>query len=96
MVGQLSSGDNGDERRDGAGDTEPRNGDDYPDTAWRHTGDDTWFRLSIVPLVIAVLRYALVVDQGGGGAPEEVVLSDRVLQIVGLIWLVTFALGVRG
>jgi decaprenyl-phosphate phosphoribosyltransferase len=61
-----------------------------------HTGDDTWFRLSIVPLVIAVLRYALVVDQGGGGAPEEVVLSDRTLQIVGLIWLVTFALGVRG
>jgi decaprenyl-phosphate phosphoribosyltransferase len=61
-----------------------------------HTGDDTWFRLSIVPFVIAVLRYALVVDQGGGGAPEEVVLSDRVLQIVGLIWLVTFALGVRG
>ncbi len=61
-----------------------------------HTGDDTWFRLSIVPLVIAVLRYALVVDQGGGGAPEEVVLSDRTLQIVGLIWLVIFALGVRG
>lgn len=60
------------------------------------TGDDTWFRLSIVPFVIAVLRYALVVDQGGGGAPEEVVLSDRVLQVVGLIWLVTFALGVRG
>ena len=61
-----------------------------------HTGDETWFRLSIVPFVIAVLRYALVVDQGGGGAPEEVVLSDRVLQIVGLVWLVTFALGVRG
>jgi len=61
-----------------------------------HTGDETWFRLSIVPLVIAVLRYALVVDQGGGGAPEEVVLSDRTLQLVGVIWLVFFALGVRG
>lgn len=60
------------------------------------TGDETWFRLSIVPLVIAVLRYALVVDQGGGGAPEEVVLADRTLQIVGLVWLVTFALGVSG
>jgi len=60
------------------------------------TGDTTWFRLSIVPFVIAVLRYALVIDQGGGGAPEEVVLSDRVLQIVGLIWMITFALGVRG
>jgi decaprenyl-phosphate phosphoribosyltransferase len=61
-----------------------------------HTGDDTWFRLSIVPFVIAVLRYALVVEKGGGGAPEEVVLADRTLQIVGLVWLVTFALGVRG
>jgi decaprenyl-phosphate phosphoribosyltransferase len=61
-----------------------------------HTGDETWFRLSIVPFVIAVLRYALVIDQGGGGAPEEVVLSDRTLQIVGLVWLVLFALGVRG
>jgi decaprenyl-phosphate phosphoribosyltransferase len=61
-----------------------------------HTGDETWFRLSIVPFVIAVLRYALVVDQGGGGAPEEVVLSDRVLQLVGVVWLITFALGVRG
>jgi len=60
------------------------------------TGDETWFRLSIVPFVIAVLRYALVIDQGGGGAPEEVVLSDRVLQVVGLIWVITFALGVRG
>jgi decaprenyl-phosphate phosphoribosyltransferase len=61
-----------------------------------HTGDETWFRLSIVPFVIAVLRYALVIDQGGGGAPEEVVISDRTLQIVGLIWIILFGLGVRG
>ena len=60
------------------------------------TGDETWFRLSIVPFVIAVLRYALVVDQGGGGAPEEVVLSDRVLQIIGVVWLITFGLGING
>jgi decaprenyl-phosphate phosphoribosyltransferase len=60
------------------------------------TGDTTWFRLSIVPFVIAVLRYALVIDLGGGGAPEEVVLSDRVLQVVGAIWAITFALGIHG
>ena len=36
-----------------------------------HTGDDTWFRLSIVPFVIAVLRYALVVDQGGAARPKR-------------------------
>ena len=39
--------------------------------------------LSIVPFVLAVLRYALVIEQGGGGAPEEVVLCDRVLQVLG-------------
>jgi len=60
------------------------------------TGDTFWFRISIVPFVIAVLRYALVIDQGGGGAPEEVVLSDRVLQVVGLVFVITFAVGVHG
>jgi len=60
------------------------------------SGDDTWFRLSIVPLVTAVLRYALVIERGGGGAPEEVVLSDRVLQVLGIVWIVTFMLGVSG
>jgi decaprenyl-phosphate phosphoribosyltransferase len=60
------------------------------------TGDTSWFRLSIVPFVIGVLRYALVIEQGGGGAPEEVVLSDRVLLVVGALWILTFLLGVRG
>ncbi len=61
-----------------------------------NSGDTFWFRLSIVPLVTAVLRYGFVIEQGGGGAPEEVVLSDRVLQVVGIIWAITFMLGVRG
>ena len=39
------------------------------------TGDETWFRLSIIPFVLAVLRYAHVIEQGKGGAPEEIVLS---------------------
>ena len=60
-----------------------------------HTGDTTWFRLSIVPFVLAVFRYAFVIEQGKGGAPEEVVLSDRVLQVLGLLWVVAFALGVH-
>jgi decaprenyl-phosphate phosphoribosyltransferase len=60
------------------------------------TGDTLWFRLSIVPFVLAVFRYALVVEQGGGGAPEEVVLADRVLQVLGVVWAITFLLGVHG
>ena len=31
----------------------------------------TWFELSIIPFVLGILRYALLLEQGGGGAPEE-------------------------
>jgi decaprenyl-phosphate phosphoribosyltransferase len=58
-------------------------------------GNTFWFRLSIVPFVLAILRYALTVEQGGGGAPEEVVLRDRMLQLLGVLWLATFAIGVH-
>ncbi len=57
-------------------------------------GDEFWFRLSIVPFVAVVLRYALVVDQGEGGAPEDIVLGDRVLQLFAVLWAVSFAIGV--
>jgi decaprenyl-phosphate phosphoribosyltransferase len=53
-----------------------------------------WYQISIVPFAIALFRYALVLDQGRGSAPEEVVLSDRVLQLTGLVWAVIFGLGV--
>jgi len=53
-----------------------------------------WFQLSIVPFVIAVLRYALLLDTGHGGAPEDVVLSDRTLQVTGAVWVIMFAIGV--
>ncbi|MDP9070089.1 MAG: decaprenyl-phosphate phosphoribosyltransferase [Actinomycetota bacterium] len=54
-----------------------------------------WFQLSIIPLVLAVLRYALLLDGGRGGAPEEIVLGDRSLQVLGLVWMATFAIGVH-
>jgi decaprenyl-phosphate phosphoribosyltransferase len=59
------------------------------------TGDVFWFRLSIVPFVAAIMRYALVIDQGRGGAPEEIVLGDRMLQLFGVLWVATFAIGVQ-
>ena len=57
-------------------------------------GAGIYFQLSIVPFVIAILRYALILDAGRGGAPEEIVLGDRTLQILGLAWVALFALGV--
>jgi decaprenyl-phosphate phosphoribosyltransferase len=53
-----------------------------------------WYQLSIVPFVLGVLRYALLVDQGQGAAPEEVVLTDRTLQVIGVLWVVVFGLGI--
>lgn len=51
------------------------------------------FELSVVPVAAALLRYALIVELGRGSAPEEVFLSDRTLQILGLTWVVLFGLG---
>ncbi|MBM3657978.1 MAG: decaprenyl-phosphate phosphoribosyltransferase [Actinobacteria bacterium] len=58
-------------------------------------GSQTWFEISIVPFVLAILRYAHVVEQGGGGAPEDVVLNDRMIQVLGVLWAATFAVGVH-
>lgn len=50
-----------------------------------------WSVISIVPFVIAVLRYAVDVDGGNAGEPEEIALRDRVLQVLGAAWVVTLA-----
>ncbi|MFV0406422.1 MAG: decaprenyl-phosphate phosphoribosyltransferase [Propioniciclava sp.] len=52
----------------------------------------TWNAISIAPFTLAVLRYAYVIDAGQAGEPEEVVLGDRVLQLLGLVWLLPVAL----
>ncbi len=51
---------------------------------------------SVVPFVVAVLRYGLDIDRGGAGAPEDVALHDRVLLGLALAWLVLFGLGALG
>ena len=53
-----------------------------------------WYQISMVPFVIAILRYASVVDSGQGGAPDEIALEDRVLQILALAWLFCIAMAV--
>jgi decaprenyl-phosphate phosphoribosyltransferase len=55
-----------------------------------------WAEISIIPFVLAILRYAVDIDSHSAGAPDEVVLSDRVLVVLGVMWVVTFALGALG
>jgi decaprenyl-phosphate phosphoribosyltransferase len=58
-----------------------------------HIAGVPWYELSIVPFVLAVLRYALLVERGEGGAPEDLVLRDRPLQVMGLLWVVLVGIG---
>jgi decaprenyl-phosphate phosphoribosyltransferase len=55
-----------------------------------------WLALSVAPFVVGVLRYSLTIDQGGAGAPEDILRSDRGLQCIGLVWLAVFVAGVIG
>jgi len=51
-----------------------------------------WGVISIAPFLVAVLRYAVDVDGGAAGEPEEIAMSDRVLQLLAAVWLVTLGL----
>ncbi len=51
-----------------------------------HSG--SWFAVSMIPITVAVLRYAVDVDGGMAGEPEDIVLRDRVLQVLGIAWIV--------
>jgi decaprenyl-phosphate phosphoribosyltransferase len=53
-----------------------------------------WSVLSTVPFVVGLLRYALELDRGDTGEPEEVVLRDPLLVSLGILWLVCLVLSV--
>ena len=55
----------------------------------REHGAAGWFVVSMVPFTIAILRYAVDVDGGLAGEPEDIALRDRVLQLLALAWIAT-------
>ena len=52
------------------------------------------FELSIVPMLMALMQYLLVLEAGDGAAPEEVFAGDRLLQLLGLCWVIVYGLAV--
>jgi decaprenyl-phosphate phosphoribosyltransferase len=64
------------------------------ETSSGSTEDFPWYELSVVPVLTALLRYLLVLDQGHGAAPEEVFVADRWLQALGVSWVVVYAIAV--
>jgi decaprenyl-phosphate phosphoribosyltransferase len=53
-----------------------------------------WLEISVIPWVFIFLRYAMFIDNGSAGEPEDVVLKDRVIMAIGVVWLAVFATGV--
>src|SRR5918998_734822 len=66
--------------------------------AFENRGDGAmgvpWTAISIAPFTLGLLQYALEVDAGSAGEPEDVVLHDHVLQGIGVVWLVVISLAV--
>ncbi|MEV3905324.1 decaprenyl-phosphate phosphoribosyltransferase [Mycobacterium sp. NPDC050551] len=60
---------------------------------WAFERDDlagtSWFVVSMIPFTVAILRYAVDVDGGLAGEPEEIALGDRVLQLLAVAWIGT-------
>jgi decaprenyl-phosphate phosphoribosyltransferase len=54
-----------------------------------------WRLLTVIPFSACLIRYGVLIRRGGGEAPEETLLADRVLLAGGAIWLVLFALSVH-
>lgn len=53
-----------------------------------HREHSPWAGVSILPVVIGLLRYELLVEEGQGEAPEAVLRHDRLLQVLGVAWIV--------
>ncbi|MHB1468013.1 MAG: decaprenyl-phosphate phosphoribosyltransferase [Solirubrobacteraceae bacterium] len=60
----------------------------------RHSDGIVWYELTVAPFVLGLLRYGLLIDQGAGEAPEELVLADRFLLSMGISWVAIFACAV--
>ncbi|MCV7012041.1 decaprenyl-phosphate phosphoribosyltransferase [Mycolicibacterium madagascariense] len=51
------------------------------------TGGGSLYAVTMVPFTIAILRYAVDVDGGLAGEPEDIALRDRVLQLLAVAWI---------
>ena len=62
--------------------------------AFRRPEHGPWYEGTIVPVVLWLARYAVLVGRGAGEAPEELILRDRALLALTLIWMGLFLGGV--
>jgi len=52
--------------------------------------------LTVVPVVFAVLFILRSADAGDGAAPEELLLHNRIVQVLAVLWVVLLVWAVYG
>ncbi len=64
--------------------------------AFQGRGSDglSWYEITVAPFVLWLLRYGLLLHEGQGEAPEEVLLHDRFLLTMSGAWVGVFACAV--
>jgi decaprenyl-phosphate phosphoribosyltransferase len=55
-----------------------------------------WAQWSVLPFVLALLRYGATIYRGAAETPEDALLGDRVLLFLGAAWIALFGLGALG
>ncbi|MGN6612545.1 MAG: decaprenyl-phosphate phosphoribosyltransferase [Angustibacter sp.] len=68
----------------------------YASWAFQVTGRDTVrpvLAVSVLPVLVALLRYLLMVDRGDGERPEVSLVGDRLLLVCALAWCALMAWG---
>ena len=68
----------------------------YAMWAFQDLGTDVFtpvLALSVVPFLVALMRYGLLLAQGRGERPERLVLHDRPLLVAGVVWLLLVGSG---
>jgi decaprenyl-phosphate phosphoribosyltransferase len=66
----------------------------YGGWAFQRPEHGPWYELSMLPLVGWLVRYGVLLGQGAGEAPEQVVVSDRWLLALSVVWAALFLGGV--
>jgi decaprenyl-phosphate phosphoribosyltransferase len=60
----------------------------------RADADNVLFELSILPFVLGILSVELAIETGDGGAPEELILHNHVIQVLGVACLALVTVGI--
>ncbi|HET7051437.1 MAG TPA: decaprenyl-phosphate phosphoribosyltransferase [Solirubrobacteraceae bacterium] len=68
----------------------------YADWSFTRPALGPWLALSLIPFGLWLTRYAALVNEGAGEAPEALVLRDHALLALSLIWAVLFTAGIYG